>query len=286
MPADDELEAIALEDDDPLAHVGDEADAPGETGREPAPEDAEPPADEVMGGPEEPAPRSKAWRMAGALEDLRGEINARWPNRDKKSDGGIGDKHHCPPGGRENWKKSQHCPNPSGVVCARDFDSDGIPAAWLAEHVRKLGLGGDKRLANTGYVIYNRRIASAQYAWVWRVYRGLDPHTSHVHVTVSTSPTGYDVRGSWGVRTTTVPTGPGVPGDLPKHPLGSRELRLVEPKMRGTDVAFVQRWVGADADNGVYDQHTVGRVERFQGIVGLEPSGVVGEATWKAMRVT
>jgi hypothetical protein len=32
---DEELEAIQLEDDDPLAHVGDEADAPAEIGRSP-----------------------------------------------------------------------------------------------------------------------------------------------------------------------------------------------------------------------------------------------------------
>jgi hypothetical protein len=37
----EELEAIELEDDDPLAHVGDEADAPGDVGRSPDEEDEE-----------------------------------------------------------------------------------------------------------------------------------------------------------------------------------------------------------------------------------------------------
>lgn len=38
---DEELEAIALEDDDPLAHVGEEADPPEDTGRSADEEDEE-----------------------------------------------------------------------------------------------------------------------------------------------------------------------------------------------------------------------------------------------------
>jgi len=62
-------------------------------------------------------------------------------------------------------------------------------------------------------------------------------------------------------------------------------LRLTRPFMEGSDVAFVQRWVGAD-DDGVFGPATEARVKRYQRIVGLEPDGVVGLATWRAMRVT
>jgi peptidoglycan hydrolase-like protein with peptidoglycan-binding domain len=55
--------------------------------------------------------------------------------------------------------------------------------------------------------------------------------------------------------------------------------------MRGTDVAFVQRFVGAD-DDGDFGLRTRARVKRFQGIVGLPRTGKVGSPTWKKMRVT
>lgn len=55
--------------------------------------------------------------------------------------------------------------------------------------------------------------------------------------------------------------------------------------MRGTDVAFVQRWTGAD-DDGYFGENTQTRVKRYQGIAGLAQNGVVGRETWKKMRVT
>jgi putative peptidoglycan binding protein len=295
----EELEAITLEDEQPLEHVGEEADAPSDLGYGPAEEDLEAPADTGVGVEEdlEPpadtgiaaekdtlvAPAPAGWRVAGCILALRREIDARWPNRDRRSDGTIGDQRHCGPG----RPPSDHCPNAAGVVRALDVDSDGIAAAWLAEHVRSRGAAGDRRLANGGYVIFNRRIASWSHGWRWRAYTGSSPHTDHIHISVSRDAAGYDAPGAWGVRTgggTGGPTVPTTPGELPEHPLGSRVLRLADPPMRGTDVAFVQRWVGAE-DDGVFGQATEERVKRFQSIVGLQPDGVVGPLTWRAMRV-
>jgi peptidoglycan hydrolase-like protein with peptidoglycan-binding domain len=279
----DELDAIALEDEDQLNYIGEEAEPPDDSGRPPAEEEPGPPEDAAAAGGVPPGAAAAAtWRVAKSLLDLRAEINARWPNRDKRSDGTIGDANHCGPGAGS----SDHCPNPAAVVRALDVDADGVPAASLAEHVRKRGADGDPRLANGGYVIFNRRIASWSHNWVWRTYTGQNPHTSHFHVSVSRDASGYDRSGAWEVGSApSTPTTPTTPTpDLPVHALGSRVLQLQSPHIQGTDVSFVQRWVGAD-DDGSFGDETKQRVERFQRIVGLEPTGVVEALTWRAMRV-
>lgn len=222
-----------------------------------------------------------SWRVATSLLELRGEIDARWPNRDKLSDGSIGDERHCGDGGT-----SDHCPNAADVVRAIDVDADGIPANWLADHIRQRGGSGDRRLQQGGYVIFNRRIASEVGGWTWRAYNGENPHTSHVHISVSREAAGYDAEGGWGVTDAQpIVERPPETGDgLPRHRRGSRTLRLTDPRTRGTDVKDVQRWVGATAD-GVFGPETEARVKRWQTRVGLEPDGIVGPLTWASMRV-
>jgi len=195
--SDAEQEATAPEDKDQLAYIGgNEADAPEDSGEPPSYEDTElEPAGEDDDF--EAGASAAAWRAARSLTQLRKEIDLRWPNRDHASDGTIGDAAHCPPG---QPSSSDHCRNAAGVVRALDIDKDGIQAAWLAEHVRKLGANGDPRLKNGGYVIFNRRIASWSHGWRWRPYTGANPHTSHIHFSVSRDAAGYDKPGGWGVK--------------------------------------------------------------------------------------
>ena len=61
--------------------------------------------------------------LAPSLVQLRNEINRRWPNRDKTSDGWIGDPAH-------QATKSDHNPDSKGCVHALDIDKDGIDP-WL-----------------------------------------------------------------------------------------------------------------------------------------------------------
>jgi hypothetical protein len=76
------------------------------------------------------------------------------------------------------------------VVRAFDCDSDlgGAKnnAAYLADQIR-VAAKKDKRIA---YVIFNSRIASPILNWKWRKYSGIDPHTSHLHI--SFTPKGDD----------------------------------------------------------------------------------------------
>jgi peptidoglycan hydrolase-like protein with peptidoglycan-binding domain len=219
-----------------------------------------------------------SWRLAKALEELRGEVNARWPNRDKSSDGSIGDTSHAA-------RKSDHNPNAAGVVRAIDVDADGIPAAWFAEHVRKRGAGGDGRLTPGGYVIFNKRIASDVGGWVWRTYTGTNPHQAHVHVSCTTSASGYDDSGDWGVGSgkVEVKTAKKKLG-LPKVKRGSRVLEVSSPRMSGSDVRYVQRRIGAEPD-GFYGPDTEEFVKVWQRAKGLEPTGKVDRKTWASFRI-
>ena len=117
----------------------------------------------------------KPW-LSKSAETLRRQINSAFPDRDKRSDGWIGDARH-------SATRSDHNPAlPSGIVRAIDVDSDlGGPANnahYLADQLRLLGKT-DKRLA---YVIFNHKIASPILFWKWRKYKGINPHTSHIHI--------------------------------------------------------------------------------------------------------
>jgi len=218
-----------------------------------------------------------SWRLARALEELRGEVNARWPNRDRSSDGSVGDLSH-------QARKSDHNPNAAGVVRAIDVDADGIPAAWLADHVRARGAAGDGRLSPGGYVIFNRRIASDVGGWSWRAYTGTNPHQAHVHVSATSSASGYDDSGDWGVTSGDVKVKPKKKLGLPKVKRGSRVLKVASPRLSGTDVRYVQRRIGAEPD-GFYGPDTADFVKVWQRAKGLEPTGRVDAETWASLRV-
>jgi hypothetical protein len=116
----------------------------------------------------------KPW-LSKSAETLRRQINSAFPDRDKRSDGWIGDARH-------SATKSDHNPAlPSGVVRAIDIDSDLGGAAnnahYLANQLRTLAKT-DKRIA---YIIFNKKIASPILFWKWRPYRGY-PHESHIHI--------------------------------------------------------------------------------------------------------
>jgi hypothetical protein len=108
------------------------------------------------------------------LAVLREQINKRYPNRSKVSDGTVGDLKH-------RQRKSDHTPF-QGVVHAFDVTHDprnGFDAHRFAEHLRQ------QRDDRISYVISNHRIFSSSVApWTWRKYTGKNGHTVHTHVSV------------------------------------------------------------------------------------------------------
>ena len=156
-----------------------------------------------------------SWRVARSLDQLLREVNAAAPHRSTASDGSIGDQAH-------SARLSDHNPNPAGVVRARDFTHDpahGCDADQLAEAIRQLGIAGHPALQAGAYVIRNRRIASATRdgaPWDWEPYAGSNPHTKHVHVSVSAAASGYDCDREWGVMRK--------PKPKPNHVTRARQL--------------------------------------------------------------
>jgi hypothetical protein len=136
-----------------------------------------------------------AWRVARSLDTLLDQINARWPNRSKISDGAIGDADH------QN-RNSDHNPwvGPASdgkmIVTARDFTHDPDNGVDIDRLTDELQASRDRRIK---YVIANDLImsgAGGPSPWVWREYHGTNLHTQHFHLSVVAS-SAYDDTTPW-----------------------------------------------------------------------------------------
>jgi len=128
--------------------------------------------------------------LCKAGQQLREQIDDSFPDRDRKSDGWIGDSKHASRG-----NKSDHNPDSiNGIVRAidvdKDLDSRSDTGAYLADQIR-LCAKKDKRIS---YVIFAGKIASAKSFWRWRTYSGINSHHAHIHISFSKK---GDSNGSW-----------------------------------------------------------------------------------------
>ena len=117
-------------------------------------------------------------KLCKAGQQLRLQVDDCFPDRDRTSDGWIGDSRH-------SARPSDHNPDATGIVRAIDIDRDLSGKAKpdlmpdVADQIRLCAKAGDKRIA---YIIFNGRIASPRLGWRWRVYRGFNPHIMHCHI--------------------------------------------------------------------------------------------------------
>lgn len=121
---------------------------------------------------------ANSWFLSPALETLLRQINELYPNREKQSDGTIGDAAHAA-------RSSDHNPDRSanGIVRALDVTANGVPVATLIRHII-----ADKR---TRYVISNGLIWQVVDPH-WRKYTGTNKHDKHFHVSIR-NVQGYDM---------------------------------------------------------------------------------------------
>jgi len=117
-------------------------------------------------------------KLCKAGQQLRLQIDDSYIDRDKSSDGWIGNLAH-------SFNRSDHNPDAAGIVRAIDIDRDLSGKAkpdlmpYLADQIRLAAKRGDKRIS---YVIFAGRIASSRMGWRWRKYSGINPHTKHCHI--------------------------------------------------------------------------------------------------------
>lgn len=220
------------------------------------------------------------WHLAGSLDVLRDAINVHWPARDHTSDGTIGDAAHAKTGAG-----SDHNPWLNNTVRALDVDVDGIDPGWLAEQLRLLGAAGDHRLAGGGYVIYNRQITASDFRR-WMPYTGSDPHTSHVHISVTRAPAGYEDRGPWHfLDVAQQPEHPGrvwAPGkDATGEDAGFRaHLGDEGPKILDLEQGLHDVFPAYAKDlvvDGVYDEQTADVLEEFSHRAAHEAATPAGD---------
>ena len=118
-------------------------------------------------------------KLSKAAVQLREQIDDSFPDRDRTSDGWIGDTRHA-------HRKSDHNPDAQGWVRAIDIDRDLFKGSKpdimpdLADQLRAACKSkSEKRIS---YIIFDGRIASPILGWRWRKYTGANKHTKHMHV--------------------------------------------------------------------------------------------------------
>lgn len=154
--------------------------------------------------------------LAPSLVKLREQVNTRWPNREKTSDGWIGDTSH-------QARKSDHNPDwdADGIVRAIDVDKDGINVDELLAAVV-----GDARVA---YVIWNRHIWT--HAAGWQPYSGTNAHTAHIHVSIRHT-SAAAAGGAWNLGTVK-PVGTIKPKPPASKPAGKSIEKMADEVIAG-----------------------------------------------------
>jgi hypothetical protein len=120
--------------------------------------------------------------LVATLRHLRSEVNERWPDRDKRSDGWLGDEAH-------SQRSSDHNPDSHGAVRALDIDVTGIQPCLLVVAMT--------HHPATHYVIYHGVLYSRRREFAGIAYTGADPHLSHIHVSTVDLRAADNARRRW-----------------------------------------------------------------------------------------
>lgn len=157
------------------------------------------------------------------LADLRAEINARWPNRDRGADGWIGDRAHQghtsghnpddTPGARPAYSDRDGRPEVRALDI--DVDLDGTGRATTAAARQRFRLEVISPVVRTArahpgllrYIIFDHEIWHADNDWRPSQFHG-DPHTDHGHFEGHWSSAQDNTPVNWGIGSNGSAPGP------------------------------------------------------------------------------
>lgn len=181
---------------------------------------------------------------AKACKKALADATARWPGRNRASDGICGDAAH-------QARKSDH-----NVGNAFDLTHD--PLNGVDCHQLSQVVSHDPRVT---YVIWNKRILKTRQRELgWQNYTGPNPHTKHMHVSIKE--TERDNLSPW-------PWSGGVNRTVKRGDIGMA-VKLLQTKLK----------IKSD---GIFGTKTEFAVREFQRQHGLNADGIVGSATWEKL---
>lgn len=225
------------------------------------------------------------YRLAESLKTLRSQVNALFPNRDKTSDGWIGDAKHAS-------RKSDHNPwvkdGKMGIVTALDIDEDLAPNINSIESiVKSIQASRDPRVK---YIIYEGRITVKGDITKWKDYSGVNPHRHHAHISVHSDKRLYDSTAEWSIGNATPNATVPVPPPA-VQPNGVPQFTLLKMGDKGVAVTALQarlvqlNYLEVDDIDGDFGGRTRSAVQKFQTSKGLDADGKVGNDTRKALGI-
>jgi hypothetical protein len=215
-------------------------------------------------------------RAAYSLVTLLAQINAKFPYRDRASDGGIGDAAH-------SARVSDHNPDSSGIYHAYDFDHDpdsnGLDCYTLK---RELIASSDNRIK---YIIFMRRIwyASSRRE---EYYSGVNAHDHHLHLSVVSGAPGDDSR-KWVLPFLSTTGGGGTTPTWSGGTYCQYEDRNDRVMTLQNHMTKMYRGYNAYVPTGFYGDATKAGIAEFQSRVGIEgpdaDGTIVGPRTMKEL---
>jgi hypothetical protein len=217
-----------------------------------------------------------SWHLAPSLVQLRSEVNRRWPNRPKGSDGTVGDTSH-------NARKSDHNPNERGSVNAFDITYPGVDP--------KIVIAAVSKHPSANYVIFNKNIYSKKSNWKAVAYTGTNPHKTHLHVSILQSASAERDTTPWLAGATVKPKPKPVKRSTFPLPAGQAFGRRATAKVHNgyrnsedkSDVKRIQRKLGVSPVSGWFGPVTEKAVKRWQLRRLIRRTGLVGKKEWDRM---
>lgn len=217
------------------------------------------------------------WHLAPSLVALRSEINARWPGRNRSSDGAIGDTRHQASTNSHNPARTPRGPGvgTQGAVHALDITAAGVDVGQVLDAVI-----GDPRV---WYVIHGGRIWSRTTGWTGQVHGG-DPHNTHIHVNLREDSHAAAVdaetdTGRWFGR------GGGSGRGTSAQTRSAGTVRLTTTSTRTLQRALIARgYQIPSGPTGWYGPETTAAVRSFQRAQGWSGSGADGLAGSETLR--